>query len=190
MKNTLILHWWWWNSSENWFPFLKWKVEFKSDEVFVPNLPNTNFPVLDEQLEYLSVYSSDFKDWWNIVWHSLWCKLSLQFIEYNNIKNSNIVLVAPTYTWLAKELWKEICWDSYDYLEKYFDKFIDFKKINYLWNRIVIFLSQDDWYINIVNAKKYFSQIENVEFKIFKNKGHFNEWAWIFELEEILQFID
>lgn len=39
------------------------------------------------------------------------------------------------------------------------------------------------------NAKKYYSHLGNIEFKEFKNKGHFNQGAWILELEEILDYI-
>lgn len=128
MKTLLILHGRWGNSNSNWFPWLKNETEFKSDAVYLPNLPNTNYPVLDEQMDYINVYSSDFSDWWNIVGHSLWCKLALKFVEENNIKNSIIVLVAPVYPWLASDFWRERVWDSYDALDKYFNIEIDFKK--------------------------------------------------------------
>lgn len=61
MKNTLVLHGWWWKSSENWFPWLKNELEFKVDELFIPNLPSSQFPVLEEQLDYIRVYWNDFK---------------------------------------------------------------------------------------------------------------------------------
>ena len=91
MKNTLILHGWWLDSKENWFPWLSSEIEFKADEVYVPNLPNTFKPILEEQLDYLWVYS-DFLSGWNIVAYSLWCQLALKFIEENNIKNSKLIL--------------------------------------------------------------------------------------------------
>ena len=45
-------------------------------------------------------------------------------------------------------------------------------------------------YINMENAKIYYSQIKDVNFIDFKNKWHFNEWAWILELKEILDYLD
>jgi len=38
------------------------------------------------------------------VGHSLGCQLALKFVEENNIKNSKIILVAPSYPNLAEEL--------------------------------------------------------------------------------------
>lgn len=189
MKRTLVLHWWWGGSNNNWFPWLKSEIEFKVPEIYIPNLPNTDNPVYQEQMDYLGVYSSDFKGGWNILWHSLWCKLALKFVEDYNIKNSVLVLVAPTYFWLASELWREVCWDAYDNLEEYFDIKIDFDKINKLNNKVVVFLSDNDPFINMENAKKYYSDIKNIEFIDFKGKWHFNEWSWTFELEEILGYL-
>jgi predicted alpha/beta hydrolase family esterase len=46
--------------------------------------------------------------------------------------------------------------------------------MNTLGNRVVVFLSDDDPFINLESAKKYYSQLEEVEIKEFQNKGHFN----------------
>jgi predicted alpha/beta hydrolase family esterase len=39
-----------------------------------------------------------------IIGHSLGCQLAVKFLEEKNISNSKIILVAPTYPNLAKEL--------------------------------------------------------------------------------------
>lgn len=186
MKNTLILHWWGSNSDDNFFPWLKKEVEFKVDEIFVPNLPSTTFPVLEEQLEYLSVYNSDFKEGWNIIGHSLWAQLALHYVIDNNIRNTNIVLVAPSYNDIMSDTWEEIFWTSVDTIKVYFNKIINFNKLNKLWNKTTILLSDNDPYINLESAKKYFSQIKNIEFLELKNKGHFT----VIELEETLEYLD
>ena len=119
MKTSLILHGWWGDSKNSWFPWLSESLNSRIHDIYIPNLPSTNNPILEEQLDYINIYSSDFKDWWNIIGHSLWCKLALKFVEENNIKNSNLVLVASSYPWLADDLWEEIYWDSYNYLKLY-----------------------------------------------------------------------
>ena len=188
-KTALLLHWWWGHSEENWLPWLKKELESKAFETFVPNLPNTDKPDIEEQLEYISVYSGDFSEWWYIIGHSLGCQLAMKFIEENNISNSKIILVAPTYPNLAEELWTEILWDSFEVIKKYYDINLDFEKINKLNNEIIIFLSDNDPYINMENAKKYYNNFENIKFVEFKNKGHFNESAWVLELVDILNFV-
>ncbi len=187
MENTaLLLHWWWGNSEENWLPWLKKELENKAFEVYVPNLPSTDNPVIEEQLEYISVYSGDFSEGGYIVGHSLGCQLAVKFLEENNIKNSKIILVAPTYPDLAEELWIEVLWESFNIIEEYYNVELDFEKINKLNNKFVVFLSDNDPYINKENAKKYYAKLKNIEFVEFKNKGHFNESAGVLELGEIL----
>lgn len=189
MNTALLLHGWGWNPTHNWSPWLQKELNIKMFDVYAPNLPNTSNPVLDEQLEYISIYSSDFKDWGCIIAHSLWCQLAMKFIEENNIKNSIIILVAPSYPLLASELGKEFLWGSYENMEKYYNTQINFKKINKLNNKYYIFLSDNDRYINMENAKKYYSWIKDIKFVEFKNKWHFNNSAWVFELPEILEYI-
>lgn len=190
MKNTLILHGWGWNSEWNWNPWLRDEVQYKADETYVPNLPNTDNPKLKEQLDYIDIYSSDFKDGWNIVWHSLWCQLAMHFILENNISNLNLVLVAPTYPNIINEIWEEVFWDCLENIREYYDSKINFKKFNKLNSKITIFISDNDPYVNMDSAKKFYSNFDNVKFIEFKNKGHFNAWSETFELEEILEYID
>lgn len=187
-KTTLTLHGWWGDSSENWLPWLKKELENKVENLFIPNLPNTNNPVLEEQLDYINIYSSDFSKWWNIIGHSLGCQLALKFVEENNISNSTIILVAPTYPNLALEL-TEILWDSYETLKKYYDTTNDFEKINKLNNEFIVFLSDNDPYINMENAKNFYSNLENIKFVEFSKKGHFNKSAGVLELREVLDYL-
>lgn len=189
MKTTLALHWWWGNSEENWLPWLKKEIEFKADDLFIPNLPNTNNPVIEEQLDYINIYASDFIDWWNIIGHSLGCQLALKFVEENNIKNSKIILVAPSYFSTTKEVWEEVVWKYFKNLVKYNEVELDFEKINSQNNEIIVFLSDNDPYINMQNAKNYYNNLENIKFVEFKWKWHFNQWAGVLELKEILDYL-
>ena len=45
-----------------------------------------------------------------------------------------------------------------------------------------LFLSDNDPYINMDNAKKYYSKLENIKFVEFSKKGHFNKSAGVLEL--------
>lgn len=186
MKKILILHGRWWDWNENWFPWLKEELESKWFQVLIPKLPNTNNPNLREQLDYILDY---YNNVWNIdyiIWHSLGCQLAIYLIEKYNISNIKWVFVAPSYRWLAVELWKEKFWDVYYNLNEYFNNDILFKKH---WNNYTVFLSDNDPYIIMESAKNYYSNLESVKFVDFKNMWHFNEGAWIKKLPEILDYI-
>jgi predicted alpha/beta hydrolase family esterase len=171
-------------------PWLKNQVEYKADETFVPNLPNTENPVLKEQLDYIDIYSGDFKNDWNIIGHSLWCQLALHFIVDNNLSNQNVVLVAPSYNDITKNIWEENFWESLLNLKEYYNTKINFTKLNKLNNNITIFLSKNDPYINLDSAKKFYIELKNVKFVEFEDKWHFNNQSETFELEEILKYIN
>lgn len=187
MKKCLILHWWWWNSNQNWFPWLEMNLYKLNINTFIPDLPNTSFPVYHEQIKTLEKYMDFFKSGDIIIWHSLGCKLALHFIEKYKLKWLTVILVAPAYAWLWEELWRKALWVAYDNLTQYFNEELSFEK---LWNKYITFLSNDDPFINMWSAKNYLKQLEKVEFIDFEKKWHFNQSAWIFEIPEILDYIN
>jgi len=97
------------------------------------------------------------------------------------------VFVGPSYPGTTKEIWKEIVWDSYDNLVEYNDLELEFED---LWNEYIICLSQTDEYINLEHAEEYYCLLEDVELLEFKDKGHFNNAAKVFELPEILEYFE
>lgn len=190
MKKLLLLHWWWWNENENWFPRVWEEVKKLWFEYHCPNLPTTDSPVLSKQLEYIKDYENVIKSWDYLVWHSLGCKLIMHFIEKYELTWLNIILVAPVYDSLISELSLDWVWIRVKMnLKKYNEEKVDFRKINTLNNNFTIFLSDNDPYIRMESAKRYYSSLENVKFIDFHNMWHFNEWAWIYKLTDILNYI-
>ncbi len=186
VKKALLLHWRGGNWNENWFPWLIEELEKKWYEVFSPNLPSTNSPKLSLQLEEVSKYKDILKPWDIVIWHSLGCHLAIYFEEEYNLRWLNNIFVGPTYNWIMQELWKEVYWEAYDNFKEYFNRGVEYKN---LWNKYTLFLSDNDPFIKINSAKKYYSKFKNLEFKYFKWYGHFNNDAWILEIPEILDYL-
>ena len=185
MKTALILHGWDGDSQNNWFPWLKNELKARGYECIIPDLPSSANPTLEEHLSVIDRYASEFKKWDIIIWHSLGCKLAINYIEKHNITGVIALLVAPVYPWLTDELGKEVFWEAYNNLQEYFDSENTFED---LWNKHVVFLSEDDPYINLESAEDYYSQFENVEFIEFEDKWHFNTIAGVLQLDEILEY--
>jgi predicted alpha/beta hydrolase family esterase len=183
MKKVLILHGREGTPKSNWLPRLSKELEKKWLETIIPKLTNTNYPVYEKQ--YNDIKNIKLKSWDLIVWHSLGCKLAINFIEKNNISWIDVILVAPVYNNLVNELWKELFWDAFSNLEFYVNIENNFKNINKLNNNYTIFLSDNDKYINKLSAKKYYWSLKNIKFIELKNKWHFMD----LKLQEILKYI-
>ncbi len=175
------------DSNSNWFPWAKKEFENKWYKVICPNLTNTDYPVIEEQLKDLE--NIKLNPWDVIIWHSLGGKLWLKFIEDNKIKRINVLFAAPVYDNLADELWEKIFWDAFYCLASYFNTVINFRNVNKLWNKFAIFLSDNDPFINMFSAKEYFSRLENIDFIEFHNMGHLSQGTDNFTFPELFEYV-
>lgn len=125
MKNALILHGAGNNSLGNWFPWLKLELEKKGYQVFSPNLPNTDTPVLKDWSE--AVFSNknfEFNSETIMIGHSSGATLILRILEQQpkNIKINKAILVAG---FINKGTIKE-----------YFQYKVDLLKTPFNWGKI------------------------------------------------------
>jgi predicted alpha/beta hydrolase family esterase len=187
MKKAILLHGWGWNSENNWFPWAQEELKNRWFEVFAPNLPNSYQPILSEQLESISETLKDFKHWDIIIGHSLWCQLALHAIHSLDMSGVKAIFVGPSYPGTTEEIWRDLVWDSYEKLVNYNNETLEFQDF---WNEYIICLSQNDEYINLEHAEEYYCLLEDVELLEFKDKGHFNNAAKVFELPEILEYFE
>ncbi len=183
MKTALLLHGWEGYPKYVWFPWLKEKLKDKWYNVIIPALSNTDYPVYEEQ--YKDIKDIKLKSWDLIIGHSLWCKLAINFIEESKISKVHVILIAPVYNNLVDELGEVVFWDAFYNLSSYVNTQNNFRNINKLNNSYIIFLSDNDKYINKFSAKQYYWKLENIKFIELKNKWHFMDN----KLKEILKYI-
>ena len=192
MKKALLLHAWGNANDECWFPWLQKELEKKWYEVCSHNLPSTEFPVFKDQFDTVKDFASTMKEWDLIVWHSLGCTLASHVSEKLELKWINIILVAPTYPLLWAEI-KDKLWKYFETLEAYYGLENSFAPLG---NNYQIFLSDNDPYITIESAKKYYSNFKDiwkniVSFNILHEMYHFSDDAPepIKEVPEILKHV-
>jgi len=92
MKTALILHAWYSKPNDNWYPWLKKKLEGKGYEVYIPDLPTmgTNLPDLKKQLDFVEKNFKLDKD--TIVFgHSLGTLLAMRLAEKYSFKKMFLV---------------------------------------------------------------------------------------------------
>ncbi len=192
MKKALLLHGWEWDSKGCWFPWLKGELEQQWFEVFVPDLPNTQYPVYEEQMWAIKEYADDLWEGDIIVGHSLWCTLASHYIEKHMLKKLTVILIAPVYPTLWEELAEKL-WKYLETLNKYYSRENTFEALD---NDYTVFLSDNDPFIKMESAIKHYNNFtkdnkNSVEYKQFHNWYHFSDGAPepIKQIPEILNYI-
>lgn len=189
---VLILHCWEWKPEDNWYNSVKLLLEKLWYKVIIPILPNTYTPNLDEQLLSLKPFKDSLNEDSIVIWHSLWWQLASFFVSSLDKKIKSIIMVAPTYPWVANDMkisTRQLN-DSEKAFIKYTDSKVDFSKIIQNTDFQIIHISEDDPYIIFDTVKMYYSDIKNLKIHTYKNKNHFNWTSWIFNFPEILIDID
>jgi predicted alpha/beta hydrolase family esterase len=187
MKKALILHWWEWNSNSHWIPWLACELEAQWYNVIAPDLPGTDYPDLEEQLEQIRYKNLKKKD--VIIAHSLWCQLAMKYVAEEKLSWIKVILVAPSYNNLADELWDVKLGDAFTCLSNCFNDPLNFRNVNKLKNKYTVMLSDDDPYINRFSAKEYYWQLDSAEFVDFEWKWHFSSDVWLEQLPEALEYL-
>ncbi len=192
MKKALLLHGWEGTSDGCWFPWLKKELEKRGYKVFLPDLPHTNEPIFEEQIDCIKDFSKRLWKWDIIVGHSLWSTLSTQTIEKYKLQDIQVILVAPTYPAIWKEL-QEKLGKYYDILNPYYTLKNTFEKLD---NSYTILLSDNDPFIDAESAQQYYNYFwqenkNSVEYVLLTNRYHFSDGAPdpIKEIPEILTYI-
>lgn len=90
MVNIFIFHGAFGNPDENWFPWLKVKLEEQNHKVIIPTFPTPENQNLESWLKVFDKYKDQVKEDSIFVGHSLGCPFILNILEnYNiNIKHS------------------------------------------------------------------------------------------------------
>lgn len=204
MKKALLLHGWEGTSQSHWFPWLKSELETRWYEVEVPNLPETDTPILEDQVDFLKNFSlwkreypkgeglkedGDFRDGDIIVAHSLGCQVWLKYIEEKNISGLNVVFVAPSYNNLADELWEDRLDGLFYTMSNAFNTQNDFRLLKKQKNSYTVLLSNDDPYINSFSAREFYGQLDSIKFVELEWRWHFSSDVWLLRLSEVLEYI-
>ena len=103
MKNAIILHGTGTKADEFWFPWLKSELEKKNYDVWLPQLPNDDFPNLKEWLPFV-LENGTFTEETIIIGHSAGSQLILSILENLNIQIKQVILVSGYAKTLRKDL--------------------------------------------------------------------------------------
>jgi uncharacterized protein len=174
MTNLFIIHGISGNSQENWFPWLKEKLEPFGVDVIIPNFPTPNSPKLSLWLDHFKQYHSDLNEESIIIGHSLGVPFLLSLLEKHPVKAAFFV---AGFSSLPDNQFKDEM--------KTFIKDFNWQKIKENCSQFHVFHSDNDPYVSIDKAEELKEKLQ-AELTIVPNAGHFNTPAGYDKFELLL----
>lgn len=139
--------------------------------VFCPDLPHSDTPVLDEHLELIRK-KCQFTPDSIIIGHSLGGLTAIHAVLDQSVKIRRLILVAPVAPDIPS-ISEEVFPDEFF---AYRDTPMDTGRIYSLVGSVVLFLSHNDPYIDLVPTREYYQSVfpDTLEIREYESAGHFN----------------
>lgn len=178
MKNAFIFHGTKGYPGENWFPWLKEKLQQLGYEVFVPQFPTPKNQDPPHWFEVFKNYEKYIDTNTIIVAHSGGCAFLLRLLENIKVKIKAAVFVAPPIGIMPVK-----------YIEAdrpFIEKPFDWDKIRDSSKNFFVFHSEDDSIICIGNGEEVAKKL-GVDLIRLKDAGHFNVEAGYTKFDLLLE---
>ena len=182
MTNVFIFHGTGGYPEENWFPWLKQRLEKLGCKVIIPQFPTPKNQTLGNWLQVLKNYERFYNKNTILVGHSLGGAFLLRVLEKYNVKIKAAFLIAapigilPIKNYEADKL----------FLGKTFG--FDFGKIKNHCRKFFVFHSDNDPYVSLRNGEKLSKEL-NTKLIFIPNAGHFNTSAGYTKFEALFEKI-
>ena len=179
-----IIHGAYGSPQENWFPWLKDKLEEKGHTVFVPNFPTPENQSLSSWMKVFEDNFNSIDEDTIFVGHSLGPAFILSILEKLSIlKPIRACFFVAGFIGL-------LCNEEFDKINETFTKKeFDWEKIKKTCNNFYLFNSTNDPYVPLEKGEELAEKL-NGELIKMDNAGHFNEDAGYNKFEEILKYIE
>ncbi len=180
MNNAIIIHGTGGYPEENWFPWLKEKLENLNFTVQVPQFPTPENQDPEHWFEAFKEYEKYINQNTIIVAHSGGCAFLLRLLESLSTKIKLAAFIAPPIGVMPIK-----------YIEAdrpFLTKPFDWEKIRNTSEYFEVFHSEDDPFICIENGETVASKLK-VSLNRLTHAGHFNEAAGYLEFDLLLEKI-
>jgi len=179
MANIFIFHGTEGYPEENWFPWLKAKLEDKGIKVFVPHFPSP--PIIpakiNEWFEVLKKYEEHISPNTILIGHSLGGVFALRVLE-----KLDHPIKAAFFTGTPIGVRPILNYDR----DKAFSGFdFNWQKVKSQAEHFEVFQSDDDPYVSLSNGEELANKL-GVELSFIPNAGHFNKKAGYTKFEQLL----
>jgi hypothetical protein len=183
MKKVYLIHGWGGSSEGGWFDWLKEEFEKKGIEVHAFDMPNTDFPKIEEWVknreEKISANSLDKETYF--IGHSIGCQTIMRFLEKLPKQKAigGCAFVAPWLDLIGLEP------EELEIAHPWISNEIDFSRVIRHTSNFLAIFSDDDPYVSKDQSKKFKDKL-GAKIIIKKDQGHFDK---VEEIPEILKVI-
>ena len=170
MKNVIIFHGTEGYPKENWFPWIKEKLETEGYQVFIPQFPSP--PVvpakISEWFDVLKNYESEINENTILIGHSLGGLFLLRVLEKLDHPIHTAVFVGTPVGEKPITNWdRDSAFCGFEF---------DWNKIKNKAKNFIVYQSDDDPWVGLTNGEKLAKEL-GVELTFIPNAGHFNKRA-------------
>ncbi len=187
-KRVFIIHGWGGYPEEGWFPWLKKELEKNGFKVFVPAMPNTDEPKIDEWVNFIADLVKEPDENTYFIGHSIGAQAILRYLErLDNKKIGGAIFVAGWFH-LSEFTFKEEPSKEEEgriIAKPWLETPINFEKVKKTTNNFVAIFSDSDPYVPIED-KNIFEEKLGAEIIIEHTKGHFSGSDGIYDLPIVL----
>ena len=155
-------------------------MELRDFEVVVPEMPNTDEPVIEEWVGHLKEIVRDVDEETYFIGHSIGCQAIMRFLETLDVKVGGLVFVAGFFNLPYLETQEEK-----DIAKPWLEKPIDTDKIKKMSKKITCIFSDNDPDVPLSDADLFKERL-GAEIIVEHEKGHFDDDAGVKKLESVL----
>ncbi len=188
MKKVYLIHGWGGSdSSEGWFGWLKKELKERKIELTVFNMPNTDYPKIEEWTTFLKekIKETEIDSETYFIGHSIGCQTILRYLEKlpEKMKIAGCIFIAGWFN-LIEECYTND--EERQIAKPWIEKKIDIEKAKIHTNNFLAIFSDNDNCVPLSDSK-IFKEKLGAKVVIKHNEGHFNETL---KIPEIIDFLE
>lgn len=179
MKKAVIIHGYEGSPKDCWLPWLADKLKKEGFDVEVPSMPNPNGPHIEAWVGTIDLLlSKPGKDTF-LIGHSLGCITALRYVQSLSPKSriGGMVLVGGFIESI-----------NISQIDEFTQESLNLKKIKSICPKITMITSDNDEEIPLEQSRNMASKL-GAKLIVEKGKGHFDDYAKVFELPSALNAI-
>ncbi|MDD5193029.1 MAG: alpha/beta fold hydrolase [Candidatus Nanoarchaeia archaeon] len=182
MKVYLVHGWGGSSKSEGWFDWLKKELSTNNIDFKFFDMPNTNYPKINEWVEFLQKNIKDIDNETYLIGHSIGCQTIMRYLEDlpENLRFRGVIFVAGWFNLINLETEKEK-----EIAKPWLETLLNHNRIKKHCNNFLSIFSDNDEWVPLSDSELFKDRL-NSKIIIKHNEGHFNETK---EIREIMYFI-